>query len=135
MTNIKRVITIAIFLIALTGINACSDATIASNNLSKAAEMFELERRIVFYNTWKGEYLLSIEGRCSIEYGNRVAVTCKTGPNSFKKHYLGMSGHVTYFSEQLKSSNVSVYHYRVIFKPEAIIPDVDAEISLLKEQP
>jgi hypothetical protein len=31
-------------------LNACSDADIASKNLSKAAEMFEIDRRIVFYN-------------------------------------------------------------------------------------
>lgn len=28
----------------------CTDAEIASQNLSKAADMFEIDRRIVFYN-------------------------------------------------------------------------------------
>ena len=110
----------------------CStDADVASHNLSKAADMFQLDRRIVFYNTWKGEYLLSIEGRCSIQNnGQRVAVTCKTSPTTYKKHYLGISGHVTYFSEQLKASEVSVYRYKVIFKPETILPDIDLKTSL-----
>tara|TARA_R110000851_G_scaffold50510_14_gene120545 strand:- start:330 stop:707 length:378 start_codon:yes stop_codon:yes gene_type:complete len=110
----------------------CStDANVASRNLSKAAEMFELERRIVFYNGITGEYILTVQGKCSVEgSGDQLAVTCKTGPSAFKKHYLGLSDNVTYFSEQLESVAVSVYNYRVIFKPESIIPNIDLETSL-----
>ena len=93
--------------------------------------MFKLERRIVFYNGITGGYILTIEGKCSIEgSGGKLGVTCKTGPTTFKKHYLGLSDNVTYFSEQLESVAVSVYNYRVIFKPEAIIPNIDLETSL-----
>ena len=101
------------------------DASIASRNLSKAADMFEIERRVVFYNGITGDYILSIEGRCSLQLGPSLKVTCKTGPNAYKKHYLGISDNVTYFAEQLEPKDVSVYHYRVIFKPQTIIPDVD----------
>lgn len=112
----------------------CStDATVASRNLSKAAEMFEIERRIVFYNSWIGEYMLVVEGKCSVsESGGTFAVTCKTGGNEYKKHYLGLGGNVTYFSEQIDSANVSAYHYRVIFKPQSIVPNIDVETSIGK---
>ena len=108
---------------------ACdSDANIASKNLSKAADQFEVERRVVFYNGITGAYILSVEGRCSL--GNfdgpgKLSVTCKVGEDAYKKHYLGLSDNVTYFAEQLEAKDVSVYHYRVIFKPQTIIPDVD----------
>lgn len=103
-----------------------SDANVASYNLSKAADMFQIDRRIVFYNGITNTYMLSIEGKCSIEpTDKKLMVTCKTGPNSFKKHYLGLSDNVTYFAEQLEDSDVSVFRYKVIFKPESIIPDVD----------
>ncbi|MDJ0512774.1 MAG: hypothetical protein QNJ62_04955 [Methyloceanibacter sp.] len=107
---------------------ACDDdASVASRNLSKAADMFEIDRRVVFVNGITGGYLLSIEGRCSItDQGNQLEVTCKTGPEAFKKHFLGLSDNVTYFAEQLASADVSTYHYRVIFKPQTIIPDIDA---------
>lgn len=125
----KKVIGVTL-ISAVAAIAGCStDADVASRNLSRAADMFEIDRRIVFYNTWKGEYLLSIEGKCSIETGNRVAVTCKTGPSEFKKHYLALSGNVTYFSEQVKAKSVSAYRYRVIFKPESIVPDIDLRTS------
>jgi hypothetical protein len=109
-------------------LNACSDADIASKNLSKAAEMFEIDRRIVFYNGITSEYILTIEGKCSIKKDgkdNQLEVTCKTGIDDYKKHFLGISDNVTYFAEQLNSKKVSAYHYRVIFKPQTIIPDID----------
>jgi len=126
----KKVI-VALSLLIIGVITGCSnDAHVASRNLSKAADMFELERRIVFYNGITGDYILVIEGRCSLGGGGAVAVTCKTGDDSYKKHHLGLSDNVTYFSEQLESASVDVYHYRVIFKPEVIIPNIDLEISM-----
>jgi hypothetical protein len=103
----------------------CDDAQVASENLSKAADNFEINRRIVFYNGISGEYILTIEGLCSQQPdGKKLAVICKTGPGAYKKHFLGLSDNVTYFSEQMEAAQASVYHYRVIFKPAAIIPDI-----------
>lgn len=103
-----------------------NDADVASHNLSKAADNFQIERRIVFYNGVTGEYILQLQGLCSIENdGRRVAVTCKTGINDFKKHFLGLSDNVTYFAEQLREADVNTAHYKVIFKPSSIIPDID----------
>lgn len=106
----------------------CTDADIASQNLSKAADNFEVTRRVVFYNGITGDYILTIEGLCSL--GNQdstgeLTVTCKTGPKAYKKHFLGLSDNVTFFAEQLEAANVSAYHYRVVFKPQTIIPDID----------
>lgn len=105
---------------------ACEDAQIASENLSKAADNFEIERRVVFFNGITDTYLLSIEGRCSIEdEGDQLEVICKTGPKKYKKHFLGLSDNVSYFVEQTEAAEVSAYHYRVTFKPQTILPDVD----------
>lgn len=104
-----------------------SDANIASNNLSKAADQFEVTRRVVFYNGITSEYILVIEGLCSLgnnDAHNRLSVTCKTGPSDYKKHFLGLSDNVTFVAEQLDSSKVSAYHYRVNFKPAALLPNI-----------
>lgn len=107
-----------------------TDANVASRNISKAADMFEIDRRIIFYNGINGEYMLSMEGRCSInDQGSQLEVTCKTGPSEFKKHFLGLSDNVTYFAEQIESTGVSAYRYRVIFKPESILPNIDLSTS------
>lgn len=108
------------------GLAGCNDAHIASENLSKAADNFEIMRRIVFYNGITNDYILTIEGLCSQEQSEKkLAVTCKTGIGQYKKHYLGLSDNVTYFSEQMDAAPVNVYHYRVTFKPAAIIPQID----------
>ncbi|AMO56239.1 hypothetical protein GZ77_05365 [Endozoicomonas montiporae] len=125
---------ITISTIAAVLVSGCSrDAQIASSNLSRKADMFELNRRIVFYNGITDTYMLTVEGRCSIKAdtdGKKLDVTCKTGENSFKKHFLGLSDNVTYFAEQLESVDVSTYHYKVNFKPQSILPDVDLDTSL-----
>lgn len=113
---------------AVAFLSACTDADIASHNLSKAADQFEIDRRVVFYNGITGGYMLTIEGRCSLgnnDKSRELTITCKTGIDSYKKHFLGLSDNVTYFVEQLEPKSVSAYHYRVIFKPQSIIPDVD----------
>lgn len=105
-----------------------SDADVASYNTSKAADMFEIERRVVFYNGITGEYMLTIEGRCSLGNNDtalRMSVTCKTGEGQYKKHFLGLSDNVTFFVEQVEAKKQSAYHYRVIFKPQVILPDID----------
>ena len=120
---------IATALLALAALSACdSDANVASRNLSRAADQFEITRRIVFYNGITGDYMLTMEGLCSLgnaDKNRELTVTCKTGPGTFKKHFLGLSDNVTYFAEQLEPAPANVFRYRVIFKPSVIIPDIE----------
>lgn len=120
--------------IALALGTACtkSKADVAAHNLSVAAENFEVNRRIVFFNGITDKYLLTIEGRCSIETSESAVmgaleVTCKTGPNAYKKHFLGLSDNVSYFVEQEEPVDVNTYNYRVIFRPDTIIPDIQVD--------
>ena len=123
---IKKLIA-AIALVGVFTLTGCSDdADVASENLSKAADNFEIQRQIVFFNGITDTYLLTIEGLCSInDEGAQLEVTCKT-EDGYKKHFLGLSDNVSYFVEQQASADVSVDHYRVTFKPETVVPDVDA---------
>lgn len=119
---------VAVVMAAMAALAACSDADVASSNLSRAADQFEINRRVVFYNGITGDYILSVEGLCSLgnaDVPGELTVTCKTGPASYKKHFLGLSDNVTYFAEQIEPAAVDVYHYRVVFKPSVIVPDFD----------
>lgn len=114
-------------------LSACSDADLASANLSKAADQFEIERRIVFYNGISGEYILTVEGLCSLgnfDKSRELTVTCKTGPNAYKKHFLGLSDNVTFFAEQIEAAPANTYRYRVIFKPSVIVPDINVKLGM-----
>lgn len=125
--------TLAVLLVtlaSLVAIGCASKAYVASRNLSKAADQFEVTRRIVFYNGITDSYMLTIEGRCSLgnyDKPDELSVTCQTGPGTYKKHFLGLSDNVTYFVEQRESIGVDSYHYRVIFRPSVIIPDLEID--------
>jgi len=122
----KKLVLISALLLTGIQLTSCSDADVASENISEDAEMFKVYRRVVFYNGITNEYILQIQGYCSVETENeRLAVIVKTEKGDFVKHYLGLSDNVTYFSEQLVPSKVSTKRYKVIFKPSVILPDVD----------
>lgn len=123
---------ILVFL-SVIGMYGCQDdADVASYNLSKAADNFEIARRVVFYNGITGDYILSVQGLCSVSNNGRsVSFTCKNDGGKYVKHMLGLSDNVTYFSEQLTSHDVSVYHYRITFKPDAIVPDINIRSQLV----
>lgn len=110
-----------------------TDATVASRNLSKAAEMFEITRRILFVNGITGDVLHVIEGRCSIEVQmnqRQLEVTCKRdAAGNFTKDFLGLSDNTFYVVTQMYGVPVSTYHYRSIVKPQSIIPDFDVKIN------
>lgn len=127
MKKTSRILATTLILsLGVAGMTACSsDADVASENLSKDADNFKINRRIVFYNGITDKYILQIEGFCSLgnnDPAGQRTVTCKVGEGQFKKHFLGLSDNVTYFAEQIDSANVSTQHYKVIFKPESIIP-------------
>jgi len=122
----KKLFGFILIAVVLTSVGCSTDAELASYNLSKDADMFQINRRVVFFNGITDTYMLTIEGLCSItDQTTQLEVTCKTSPQSYKKHFLGLSDNVTYFVEQLEPASVSSYHYKVIFKPQSIIPDVD----------
>lgn len=128
----KRIILLTagsiLFLVFCGATKQCSDADRVSENISTAADNFEINRRVVFYNGITGEYILVIEGRCSVDPvpGERkLAVTVKTGDGQYKKHFLGLSDNVTYFAEQVDAVDADPFHYRVIFKPTAIVPNIE----------
>lgn len=124
--------TLIVSILAVAALAGCGrEADVASRNLSQAADQFEVTRRIVFYNGITADYMLTIEGLCSLgnyDANRQLSVTCKTSPTEYKKHFLGLSDNVTYFVEQIQANKVSTYHYRVIFKPSVIIPDIEVKL-------
>jgi len=126
MTTAKAILAASILALA-----SCSqESDTASFNVSAAAHNFEVNRRAIFYNGITGEYILTIEGLLSVKESDtqkRLEVIVKTGPKEYKKHYLGLSDNVTYFVEQIESVAADPFHYRVIFRPPTIIPDIEIQ--------
>ena len=128
----KKKLAITLLLLMSLILGACTEADTVSQNLSKSADSFEVQRRVVFFNGITDKYLLTIEGLCSLgnsDSAKRMSVTCKIGKDEYKKHYLGLSDNVSFFVEQTDAVNVDPFHYRVMFRPESIIPDIDLQTS------
>lgn len=125
---IKRITFAILAAGVLLGVTACDNpANVASRNLSYDADNFKINRRIVFYNGITNQYMLTIEGLCSLgnfDAQKELTVTCETGPNMFKKDFLGLSDNVTYFVEQMEPVTENTYHYKVTFAPSLIVPEI-----------
>lgn len=128
----KKIFAPVVAVAAALALAGCNAADTASRNISYESDNFKVMRRIVFVNGITDKYLLSIEGLCSItkdKEDNQLEVTCKTGDSEYKKHYLGISDNVTYFVEQMDGSDVDTFHYKVAFRPETLLPDIDLQTS------
>ncbi len=125
----KNITKAAVCLSALLAVAACDDAAkVADRNITRAADNFEVHRRVVFINGITGQYLLTIEGLCALsngETGRSVRVTCKTGPSEFLRHQVGLSDNVTFMAEQLRDVQASQFRYRVTFNPLSAIPQIE----------
>jgi hypothetical protein len=131
----KRLVSSAALAVTLgvagVGLAGCpKDADVANKNLDTAADSFQVNRRVVFYNAILDKVILEVEGFCSVDPGdgNRMTVTCKVGegPNEkFKRNALGTSDNVLWWYEQLEDIGVSKDHYKFVVKPSTLIPDVD----------
>lgn len=111
---------------------ACeSAADRANSNLSKAAENFEVPRRIVGINGITDEALFTVEGFCSYEVpgdGTFEAI-CKNEDGSIERTTLYLSDNVTFVSTQLRGVKVDLFNPRIIFRPETVIPNFDLSTS------
>lgn len=118
-------VTTALAGLAIVVVAGCSDADVVSSNISTAADQFQINRRIVFYNGITDKYMLEIIGKCNVDpHDGQLDVTCKESNGQYKKHFLGLSDNVTWMVEQVDPSAQDPDHYRVIFKPEVIVPNV-----------
>lgn len=128
----KRLASILFVFMGIIMVGGCeSEADVVNHNISKSADSFEVQRRIVFFNGITDKYLLTIEGLCSLDITDekRLRVTCKVGDEQYKRHYLGLSDNVSYFVEQTDAKTEDPFRYKVLFRPETIIPDIEIQIS------
>lgn len=119
--------------VASLGLVACEKAAdVASRNLSLAADNFEVPRRISVVNGITDKIVMVMEGYCSLGNNDpvhRLSITCKT-ENGFVKNFLDRSDNTFVLTEQLDAVNVSTFHYRTVFRPQALIPDIDFQGSM-----
>lgn len=118
----------ALALSALTLVGCTSSAEKVNENVTTAADNFEVQRTIIGVNGITGENAFFVEGRCSITADttdNQLEVLCKHGPDDYRKHFIGLSDNTYYVVTQSAGIDVSEYHTRIILKPQNVIPEFD----------
>lgn len=111
------------------------DSEIVNHNLTKAAQNFEIQRRIVVMNGITDKIVMQVEGRCDVSPGDgKVFFTCKVsegaGPQSYIRNQVYVGDNVIISVEQGEPVKASAYHYRFTYKPQSIIPDPDFRGSM-----
>lgn len=113
--------------LVLTGCTSAADT--ANENLSKAAENFEVPRRITGINGITDEVLFTVEGFCSYEVpDNRtLEVICLVdrANSEVERTTLHLSDNVTFVSTQIGGKKVELFRPRVILRPTTLVPDFD----------
>lgn len=131
----KKILLPLIALMFVLGLSSCTSAADQANkNLSKAAENFEVPRRIVGINTITDTVLWKVEGYCSYETGgDTVDVICATRgsdrKNNVMRTTMGDADNVTFVSTQLEAVKVDFFRPRIIFRPENVVPNFDLSTS------
>lgn len=129
-TKIAAVGLLTAGLVALTG--CTSEADTVSHNLSLDADNFKIHRQIVFYNGITDKYIAEIEGLCSLgndDSARQRTVTCKIGEDRYVKELFGLGDNTMVYSMQTEPTSSDPYHYKIVLKPEEVIPHIELNTS------
>lgn len=124
----KKIFAVILAIILVFSLTACSEADKVNSNLSKQANYFECERKITVYNARTDLIILEAEGYMSISNNssNELVVTCKVGPNEYKKNYIYLNDYTMYVVEDITGTHTDPYHYKLYFHTE-ILPDIETK--------
>ena len=113
---IAIIMTIVVFMCVATGCMT-QEADKVNHNMSVAADNFGCERRITVYNARTDTIILYVEGYMSISNNSHseLVVTCKVGPEEYKKDYIYLNDYTLYVVEDITGTHADPYHYVVEF--------------------
>lgn len=110
----------------LVGCSWRDEADVASYNISKEADNFNIYRRVVVINNQSDETMLEFEGWCSIESNmdkSRLEITYRVGEGQYYKDFVGLNDRTTYVITQIDGANVDKYHYEWLYHSQGdLIP-------------
>lgn len=125
----KRFISATILLVMLAATVAlmagCSEAQKVSANLSKEADLFNVQRRVTVFNARSDKCLLEVIGRISIQQSSGdLDIIMEVAPGEYKKHFVRLNSWTLYVVEDISGAFVNKYHWEINFQPKAIVPIV-----------
>ena len=112
------IIAILLMIVIVTG---CTEAERVSQNISKQADNFNVQRRLTVINCRTDEVILSMTGTFSVQYsGGDLDIIVELPDGTYQKHFVGLNSWTTYVVEDVSNTPVSKYAYEIEFMPELI---------------
>lgn len=118
----KRISVVLIcIMLAVTTLTGCSwedEADVASYNISKEADNFNVYRKVTVLNNQSDVVMLEFEGWCSINkdnIDNQLEITYRVANGTYYKDFIGLNDRTTYVITQLDGSDVDKYHYEWLY--------------------
>ena len=117
MKKIIAIIMVAVSLVYVLSGCLSTEASKVNHNMSLTADNFGCERRITVYNARTDKIIMYTEGSVAISNNttNELVVTCKVGPNEYKKNYIYLNDYTMYVVEDITGTHSDPYHYIVEF--------------------
>ncbi len=124
----KILCTIAASLLLILALSGCSEADRVNHNLNKSADYFNIERRVVVYNARTDMVILEVEGYLSLSNNDsgELVITCKTGPETYKKNYVRLTEYTLYTMEDINGTHTDPYHYKWYWHTN-VLPDIEVK--------
>ena len=116
----KILITLLIVVILATSVLAlvgCTKTKVATHNIQKGADNFQIYRRMTFINLRTDKILYEAEGYFSLqdtrEGGSEIGLTFMIGPGEYKLDYFSIDANVAYVIEQVENTTMDPYHWHI----------------------
>lgn len=110
----------------------CRQADRVAYNVSRAADNFEVVRKLTVLNARSDKIVMELTGNFSIanNEANELEIICKTGENEYKKHFVSLNSWTMYTVEDISGADVNPYQYEIVFYPRMVpLTDWDVEIQ------
>lgn len=120
-------IALAVFAIACS-LTSCSEADKVNQNISKSADYFNCERRVVVYNARTDKIIMEVEGYISLSNNasQELVITVKTGADTYKKNYVYLNEYTLYTVEDITGTHTDPYHYVWYWHTE-LLPEIEVK--------
>lgn len=118
MKKIKFVLITLMTIFLFVGCSLEDEADVASYNISKEADNFNVYRSVKVINNQSDVIMLEFEGWCSItkdNTDNQLEITYRVGDGEYYKDFIGLNDRTTYVITQLDGSAVDRYHYEWMY--------------------
>ena len=129
----QLVVSLMLTILLISGCVGCSfedEAEVASYNISKEADNFNVYRKITIINNQTDTVMLEFEGWCSInvdDTDNQLELTYRVGQDKYYKDFVGLNDRTTYVITQLDGANVDKYHYEWLYHSKGDLIPIDVK--------